>query len=100
MVPSVRNSLSQHLAVFDDAKCDKVFYTPEMESRIQELKQAMPGLKALLVPDLDDLLSSQSPHYEYGRTFAEGRTDPILIAHSSGSTGIVDRCLYRLCFSD
>ena len=87
MVPSVRNSLSQHLAVFQDANCNKLFYTSEMEVRVNELKEPVPGLQAFLVPSLDDLLSSQSPHYEYNRTFAQGRTDPILIAHSSGSTG-------------
>lgn len=87
MIPSVRNSLSQHLAVFEEAKCDKVFYTPEMQSRINEIKESMPRLQAFEVPDLDDLLSQSAKHYEYKRTWAEGRTDPIIIAHSSGSTG-------------
>lgn len=90
MIPSVRNSLSQHLAVFEEAKCNKVFYTWEMESRIKELKEAIPGLVAVEVPQLGDLISSESKHYDYQRTWLEGRTDPILIAHSSGSTGKKD----------
>lgn len=87
MIPSVRNSLTQHIAVFEEAKCNKVFYTREMISRINELKHAMPSLVAVEVPQLGDLISSESKHYEYSRTWEEGRTDPILIAHSSGSTG-------------
>ena len=87
MIPSVRNSLSQHLAVFEEVKCDKVFYTSEMQPRIDEIKQNMPKLQTFKVPELDELILQQTKHYEYNRTWADGRTDPIIIAHSSGSTG-------------
>lgn len=87
MIPSVRNSVSQHVAVFEEAKCNKVFFTPEMQQRIAEIKQRIPDLQAFEVPELDSLLLSQPEHYEYKRTWKQGRTDPIIIAHSSGSTG-------------
>lgn len=87
MIPSVRNALSQHLSVFEAAACDKVFYTVEMEQTVIALKQANPSIQSVLVPSLDELINTPSEHYEYNRTWAEGRTDPIIIAHSSGSTG-------------
>jgi hypothetical protein len=87
MIPSVRNATSQHLSVFDSAVCSIVYYTPEMESRIEELKEARPNLKAYKVSSLDAHINATGPHFMYNRTWVEGRTDPILVAHSSGSTG-------------
>ena len=87
MIPSVRNSLPQHLSVFDAARCNKVFYTPEMKSRIEELKQSKPELQAFEVPSLDELITASSKHYPYTKAWRDARTDPILVAHSSGSTG-------------
>ncbi|CAK7224033.1 putative NRPS-like protein biosynthetic cluster [Sporothrix bragantina] len=89
MIPSVRNSLQQHRAVFTEAKCTRVYYTPEMAAIVAQLQAEMPDLKAFSVPPLDDVLSNgtSAKHYPYTRTWVEARTDPIIIAHSSGSTG-------------
>lgn len=87
MIPSVRNSSSQHLSVFVAADCDRLLYTPNFESTVSSLKSMRPGLKSYSVPELDVLLRTPSKHYEYIKTWAEARTDPIIVAHSSGSTG-------------
>lgn len=87
MVPSVRNSLSQHIAVFDEAKCNCVYYTSEMETRIMELQRERPQLQAFLVETFDAHITSGAKHYEYTKSWKEARTDPIIVAHSSGSTG-------------
>ncbi|CAH0044772.1 unnamed protein product [Clonostachys solani] len=87
MIPSVRNSLSQHLAVLDEAGCNILYYTVEMETRVQELKKERPLLRTILVESLDHHIGQCTPHYKYEKTWVDARTDPILIAHSSGSTG-------------
>ncbi len=87
MVPSVRNSLQQHMAVFEDAKCSILYYTPEMAPVAQALKEKRPQLRALEAPPLPSLLASSGRHYPYTKAWADARTDPIVIAHSSGSTG-------------
>lgn len=88
MIPSVRNSKSQTLAVLDDAKCNKVLHTTEFTSRIADLKTARADLQTYVVADVDDLLGScQAQYYPYDKSWCEARNDPILIAHSSGSTG-------------
>ncbi|KJR88497.1 NRPS-like enzyme [Sporothrix schenckii 1099-18] len=89
MIPSVRNALPQHQAVFAEAACRIVHYTPEMAAVVGQLKDAMPDLQAFRVPPLDDLLAAgtTAAHFPYTRTWAAARTDPIIIAHSSGSTG-------------
>lgn len=87
MIPSVRNSPSQNLSVFEAASCNKIFYTVEMEHVVTTLKDARPELRAVKVPSIDELIHTPSEHYNYDKTWAEARTDPIIIAHSSGSTG-------------
>lgn len=87
MIPSIRNSLAQHLSVFEAAKCNKVFYTPEMKARIDELRHNRPGLQAFEVPSLDELITTLPKQYPYTKKWSDARTDPILVAHSSGSTG-------------
>ena len=87
MIPSVRNSESQDLAVFEEAKCTRALYTPSFEAKFAKLVRERPGLQAFTVPELDTLLGSESKHYAYTKTWADARTDPIVLAHSSGSTG-------------
>ncbi|OAA57976.1 Male sterility, NAD-binding protein [Niveomyces insectorum RCEF 264] len=87
MIPSVRNSLQQSLAVFEEASCNLLYYTPEMATVVRQLQDARPGLRIFEVPALDSLLSATSKHYPYDKKWADARTDPIIIAHSSGSTG-------------
>ncbi|KAL2206734.1 NRPS-like enzyme [Sarocladium strictum] len=87
MIPSVRNSFTQHLAVFEEAKCTRVLHTPNFDSVISQIKDQQPALSSHSVPDLDTLLNTPSEHYEYTRTWAEAKNDPVVVAHSSGSTG-------------
>ncbi len=44
-------------------------------------------LQILQVPSLDDMLVDASEHYPYHKDFATARWDPIVVLHSSGSTG-------------
>ncbi|KAF2647901.1 acetyl-CoA synthetase-like protein [Lophiostoma macrostomum CBS 122681] len=39
------------------------------------------------VPDLYTLLESQSGHYAYAKSFEEARGEPLLVLHTSGTTG-------------
>lgn len=87
MIPSVRNSTQQHVAVFNEANCSRVYYTPEMAPIVKQLQEKMPHLQAFEAPSLDDMLASSSPPYPYNKKWEEAYKDPIIIAHSSGSTG-------------
>src|SRR5262245_53778993 len=87
MIPSVRNSESQHLSVFEAASCTRVLYTPNFSSKISDIQTIKSELRGFAVPELDELINSPSKHYDYNKSWAEARTDPIIIAHSSGSTG-------------
>jgi len=39
------------------------------------------------IPNLDDLLGKQYSHYPYTKTFEQARSDPLVVVHTSGTTG-------------
>ena len=89
MVPSVRNSLSMNLSLLKTTNCDKIFYSQELEQKVQELREERPSVIAIPMPSLDELLESSPKHYPYIKHFEEVEDDPIIIVHTSGSTGKV-----------
>ena len=46
------------------------------------------------VPELDVLLDSTSEHYAYEKTFQEARLEPLLVLHTSGTTGFPKPIFY------
>lgn len=57
-------------------------------SQVEELKAIKPTILAIEVPELSHLLATQDiPRYPYDKTFEAAQYDPIMVAHSSGTTG-------------
>lgn len=44
-------------------------------------------MRVLQLPTLKGLLSGRALHYPYKKTFEEARHDPLVMLHTSGSTG-------------
>ena len=40
------------------------------------------------IPDVDQLLSQQYPHYAFDKYFAEAHAEPLLVLHTSGTTAL------------
>lgn len=87
MVPSVRNSLSMNLSLLKRTNCNKIFYSQELAQKVQELREERPSIVAIPMPSLEELLESRPHHYPYDKIFDEVENDPIIIVHTSGSTG-------------
>lgn len=45
-------------------------------------------LTILEVPGVQDLLHKKYPHYSYDKTFEDAKDDPLVVLHTSGTTGI------------
>ena len=58
-----------------------------MKPKVKELQSHMGDLEIFSVAELDEILSSISHHYPYHEVFQEVIWKPVLILHSSGSTG-------------
>lgn len=87
LIPSVRNSESGNLSLLDEVNCSKLFHSSEFAAKINSLKERKLGAESWVLPALDELLTGVTKHFPYEKTWSEARTDPILIAHTSGSTG-------------
>ncbi len=87
MVPSIRNSLSMNLALLRRTNCDKIFYSKEVAHLVEELKAARPSIVSVLMPSFEALIESPYKAYAFHKTFAEAEDQPVLICHTSGSTG-------------
>lgn len=87
LVPSARNSLHGKISLLTACKCTKIFVTADMAKKIPDLEKNIPDLRNFILASLDELLSGSSEHYPYDKSHAEGVKDPVLICHTSGSTG-------------
>lgn len=83
-----RNSAEQNISLLERALCTKILYTEEMARTITELQKESTCIKYIKVKSFDDMLSTDSQHFIFEKSFDQAEKDPILILHSSGSTGI------------
>lgn len=87
LVPSVRNSLWMNLSLLEQTKCTKFLYSIEMSQKAYELQAEKKDLRALAVESLSAMTQKDTKHYPYTKSFGDNCWDPVLILHSSGSTG-------------
>ncbi|KAI0012777.1 putative NRPS-like enzyme [Xylariaceae sp. FL0662B] len=77
----------QHRALFESLKCQILVTTsPTPPAALTILETVKP--RQLVAPDVDELLGNTYSPYDYHKTYLEARWDPLIIVHSSGSTGI------------
>lgn len=84
---SPRNSLEGQISLFKATNCTALYFA---ESHLQTVlpwleKHPMRIFRAAS-PEI--WLESESPPFPYNRTYDEGRWDPHVVLHTSGSTGI------------
>ncbi|MCJ1263084.1 hypothetical protein MMC22_002954 [Lobaria immixta] len=82
-----RNSSAQNRSLLERASCTALLYTEEMARTITELHKESTCITHIKVKSFDDILSTDSQHFVFEKSFAQAEKDPILILHSSGSTG-------------
>lgn len=78
-----------NLSLLEQTECSKFLYSPEVTQKVHDLRLGKESLQIFAVPSLDNMIRGYSKHYPYEAVFADVRWDPILILHSSGSTGTV-----------
>ena len=74
-------------SLLEQTECSKFFVSPEMLPKAQELQAKGTHLDIHEVPSLDDLIHGDSKLYAFQQTFEEARWNPVMVLHSSGSTG-------------
>lgn len=84
---SPRNSLEAQLSLFKKTQCAQILYESSMQSTVEPWLQFYP-MPAKAVPPLDAWLQSTASHVPYNVSFEEARFHPLVVLHTSGSTGI------------
>jgi acyl-CoA synthetase (AMP-forming)/AMP-acid ligase II len=98
LLPSVRNSATNDEALFQSTKCSKLLFTSQFEAKVGSFAASMRGLNIFQVPSFDDMVTCPAKHYPYTKTWEEAKNDPIVIVHTSGTTGTPKAVLYNHTF--
>jgi acyl-CoA synthetase (AMP-forming)/AMP-acid ligase II len=84
-------STDAHLFLLESMECTAVVYAPEMTGLAQSLEQRFPSAKYISTTSLGTFLtgsSRRSDHYEYSKSYSKAQLDPVMIVHTSGTTGM------------
>jgi len=76
----------------------KVLYSEELAAQIGPLLAIAPSFSTNAVPDFQTMLESHPERYPYLKSFSEARNDPVVVLHSSGSTGESQRLSFFFSF--
>lgn len=72
----------------EQTQSSKMVYSKELTALIDAIRAVKPNFDYWSIPDLDELLCVTSTHFTYDYDFDEAKNHPILVLHSSGSTGL------------
>ncbi|KAL2821419.1 hypothetical protein BDW59DRAFT_109738 [Aspergillus cavernicola] len=93
-LPSPRNSVIAQKDLLSRLDCRVLVTTDPEPPFVSGLLREYP-VRVVRIPSLDKLLESQDgPAYPYDKTFEEARNDPVLVLHTSGSTGFPKPMIY------
>ncbi|KAH8665697.1 putative NRPS-like enzyme [Tricladium varicosporioides] len=86
-LPSPRNPTDVNVSLLQQTICSRLVYSAEVGPVANILQAALPGLQCGQIPSLDELLAAPATDYSYDLKYEDVFREPILILHSSGSTG-------------
>ncbi|KAI9835516.1 MAG: hypothetical protein M1819_001967 [Sarea resinae] len=83
---SPRNSVEGNLSLFENTDCNVLIHPSNLHFRhLLEHRQ----MRELIIPEVADILDeSKVPHHPYEKTYEDAKTEPVVVLHTSGSTGL------------
>ncbi|KAI1171367.1 hypothetical protein F4777DRAFT_565810 [Nemania sp. FL0916] len=88
LLPSPRNPPSTNASLMEQTGSTKLLHAAEMTPIVKQLSGVVSSLHMAPVPSFDEMIMSEPDPYLYNKSFNECRDDPIVVLHSSGSTGL------------
>jgi acyl-coenzyme A synthetase/AMP-(fatty) acid ligase len=86
-LPSPRNSKEAHVSLLKKLQCTKLVITEPQAPCVPVILGEL-HLQTMTLPSLQQLLEvGNVEEYPYERSFAEAKSDPAFVLHTSGSTG-------------
>ncbi|KAL2273595.1 hypothetical protein FJTKL_04192 [Diaporthe vaccinii] len=87
LLTSPRNSAWMNASLLEQTQCRHFLYAKEVEGLVTPLLEHKSDLNLEKIETLDDLIRPGTQHFTWDKEYDEAKWDPILILHSSGSTG-------------
>jgi hypothetical protein len=88
LLPSPRNPLSTNLSLIEQTGCNKILHVVEVAPVVKQLTNSRSGLISCMeIPSFQEMLESNPTPFTFSREFEEVQNEPIVVLHSSGSTG-------------
>lgn len=88
MFPSPRNNTESQVSLLQVTKCQHLLYGSEYAKRMQPWVEGS-NVNTLEMLALDTVFEDSTPPvHPYNETFESAEFDPVIILHTSGSTGI------------
>ncbi|KAJ9624372.1 hypothetical protein H2204_010825 [Knufia peltigerae] len=99
LLTSPRNSMPAHVNLFTLLDCKKLV-APNPPPQAVTTIAASHDIAVLEIPSVADLLNQTYPDYPYDKTFDEARKDPLVVLHTSGTTGLPKPIIWTHDFAD
>ncbi|EQK99859.1 Male sterility, NAD-binding protein [Ophiocordyceps sinensis CO18] len=84
---SPRNSLEGFVSLFEATDCNAFYYAEASRQLVQTWTKKRPML-VFEAPSAHALLNAEPQPFPYSRSFEEAQWEPMVVLHTSGSTGI------------
>ena len=76
-----------HLSLFTATDCHTMIAPNPPPPFVPPIASAG-GLKLLSIPSANDLLEKEYPYFPYDKTYEQAKDDPLVVLHTSGTTGL------------
>ncbi|CAG8981235.1 hypothetical protein HYALB_00003833 [Hymenoscyphus albidus] len=84
---SPRNSVTAHAHLLDAVACKTILVPDPQPPMIPSILAVFP-MKVIKAPTIDELINKTYPQYLYEKSFEQAKFDPLIVFHTSGSTGV------------
>lgn len=74
-------------SLLEQTQCRHFLYSKEIENLVTPLLEHKSDLNLHVVETLDDMIRPETQHFAWDKDYNAVKWDPIVILHSSGSTG-------------
>ncbi|XRM40652.1 hypothetical protein ABZX51_003961 [Aspergillus tubingensis] len=88
VLPSPLVTAEAQLHILEKKGCTVYLRPSSMEAPVAEILKAAPHVQTVTVPDIEAFMQeAEAEPINYSKTYEEGRADPWLVFHTSGTTG-------------
>ncbi|KAF4950174.1 hypothetical protein FSARC_13280 [Fusarium sarcochroum] len=91
---SPRNTTAVQLSLFQATDCDSLYYAESFQSTMKPCLDQR-TMEAVTIDSVDHLLGVTSTQFPYSRSADQAKWDPLVVLHTSGSTGIPKPIIVR-----